>query len=94
MKAKRVFLILWLMLIIMSVYHWDLNGFKVDDDDDDGSDDYSAIKINKFSDCSPAFLRYQHNKILELISSDQKFKAIVKKLRSVCRRNTYDAFPV
>jgi hypothetical protein len=47
----------------MSIYHWDWNGFKVvdvdDDDDDDVTIDYSAMKITKFSDCSPAYLRYQ-----------------------------------
>jgi hypothetical protein len=55
----------------VSVYHWDLNGFKVDDDDDDPFDS-SAIKINKLSDCSPAYLRYQQKnfRINKWISCD------------------------
>jgi hypothetical protein len=66
----------------MSIYHWDWNGFKVVDDDDDDVDDVpidnSDIKINKLSDCSPTYLRYQQ-KILELINQFQSSSEEVRK---------------
>jgi hypothetical protein len=82
----------------MSIYHWDWNGFKVvvGDDDDDVPIDNSAIKINKLSDCSPAYLQYQQ-KILEWINRfhvTKKFKTVVKKLGNISGRNTYDACPL